>query len=94
MQVAHPGQTSPLQRQDETVGDLDDGLPGQTRLPWAGDEAPVSPTAMTSPIRSATWSGVPTNWIDLSTRSATSCRKIFPLPIAQTCPASPARHVS
>src|SRR5712691_9114530 len=43
VRVGRPGQATPLQRRDETVGDLVDGLPGQPRLPWAGDEAPVPP---------------------------------------------------
>jgi hypothetical protein len=43
VRVVPPGQASPLQRRDETVGDLDDVLTGETRHPWAGDEVPISP---------------------------------------------------
>src|SRR6266446_2764857 len=43
VRVGRPGQAAPLQRRDEPIGDLDDVLPGQPRLPWAGDEEPVPP---------------------------------------------------
>src|SRR5262249_50310062 len=43
VRVGRPGQAAALQRRDETVGDLDNVLPGQTGLPWAGDEETVPP---------------------------------------------------
>src|SRR5262245_53886791 len=41
--VGCPGQATTLKRRDEAVGDLDDVLPGQPRLPWTGDEEPIPP---------------------------------------------------
>src|SRR6266850_1127567 len=41
--VVRSSQAAPLERWDETVGDLDDVLTGQACHPWTGDEEPVSP---------------------------------------------------
>jgi hypothetical protein len=73
--VVRSSQAAPLERWDETVGDLDDVLTDQACHPWTGDKKPIPPTSsMTSPMRAATWSGVPTSSIDRSTRSdASNC---------------------
>jgi hypothetical protein len=41
--VVRSSQAAPLERWDETVGDLDDVLTGQACHPWTGDEEPVPP---------------------------------------------------